>query len=68
MVLTNYFEHLNLESLDQVVFLDETWVFTKGTDSKMWSNSTSQAARKRRPTTTHKAYYCASWKIKRICF
>jgi hypothetical protein len=43
---------MNLEIPHQVVFLDETWVYANGSESKIWSNGTSWAAKKRRPTTS----------------
>jgi hypothetical protein len=43
---------MNLEVPHQVVFLDETWVNANGSESKIWSDGTSQSAKKRGPTTS----------------
>jgi hypothetical protein len=41
---------MNFEVPDQVVFLDETWVYANGSEFKMWSDDTIQSVKKR-PTT-----------------
>jgi hypothetical protein len=51
-VLRSYFADINLEVPHQVVFLDETWVYANGSESKMWSDGTSQSVKKRGPTTS----------------
>jgi hypothetical protein len=48
MFLMKYFENMSLEILHWVVFLGGTWVFMNGSNTKMWSDGTSQSARKRR--------------------
>jgi len=40
---------MNLEIMCHIVFLDETWVFSSGSEFKIWSDSPSQFAKKRRP-------------------
>jgi hypothetical protein len=48
----SYFENMNLDVPHQVVFLVETWVYTNGSELKMWIDGTSQSFMKRRPTST----------------
>jgi hypothetical protein len=43
---------MNLQAPHKVVFLDETWVNANGTESKMWSDGTSQSVKKRTPITS----------------
>jgi hypothetical protein len=50
--LRSYFENMNLEVPHQLVFLDETWVYANGSESKIWSDGTSQSVKKRGQTTS----------------
>jgi hypothetical protein len=50
--LRSYFENMNLEVPHQVVFLDKTRVYMNGSESKIWSDGTSQSVKKRGPTTS----------------
>jgi hypothetical protein len=38
----------------QVLFLDETWAFSNGSNIKMWSDCTCQSTRKTRSATNTK--------------
>jgi hypothetical protein len=50
--LRTYFENMNSEVPHKVVLLDETWVYANGSESKIWSNETSQSVKKRGLTTS----------------
>jgi hypothetical protein len=50
--LRTYFENMNLEVPHQVVFLDETWVYANGSESKIWRDGSSQSVKKRGLTTS----------------
>jgi hypothetical protein len=41
------------------VFLDETWACVNGSESKMWSDGTSQSVKKKRPTSARYIILCA---------
>jgi hypothetical protein len=43
---------VDLEVPHQVVFLHENWVYVNGSESKIWSDGTSQSVKKGRPTTS----------------
>jgi hypothetical protein len=43
---------MNLQAPHQVMFLDETWVNANDSESKMWSDGTSQSIKKRTPLTS----------------
>jgi hypothetical protein len=43
---------MNLEVSHQVVVMVETWENANDSESKMWSDGTSQSVKKRRPTTS----------------
>jgi hypothetical protein len=48
--LRSYFENMNSEILHQLAFLNETWMFSSGSESKIWNGGTSQSVKKRSPT------------------
>jgi hypothetical protein len=53
LFLTNYSENMNIKKIPrQVAFIDATWVFASGSNIKVWSDSTSLCARKRRPPSS----------------
>jgi hypothetical protein len=41
MFLRIYFENMNSEVPHEVVFLDEIWVFSNSSESKIWDDGTS---------------------------
>jgi hypothetical protein len=43
---------MNLEVPHQVVFLHKTWVYSNGSESKIWSDGTRQSVKKGGPRTS----------------
>jgi hypothetical protein len=57
----------NLHAPHQVVFLDETWVNANASESKMWSDGSSQSVKKRTPITSTRHIVSHDVNTKWIC-